>query len=188
MLERLEGDTGPSAEIVSKYTALIEAALGDCAMLVEAHASDAEYSSFLKKAKDAMPASKVKDQIDAVRGKLVNQRDQLQLFLTNNNAEQLERTLAALLYGAGRSDLERANVSVLLREAVENGWLGQQEFEHLDHARALRNPVTHFRRPLHEDTVEYRSVTLNEPPYSILEEDARHVMVAAFRVLARQTA
>lgn len=99
----------------------------------------------------------------------------------------VESTLAALLYGAGRSDLERANVSVLLREAVENGWLSQDEFEHLDHARTLRNPVTHFRRPLHEDTVEFRSVTLNELPYSILEEDARHVMVAAFRVLARQT-
>jgi hypothetical protein len=99
----------------------------------------------------------------------------------------VERTLAALLYGAGRSDLERASISFLLREAVENGWLSQEEFKNLDHARTLRNPIAHFRRPLHEDTVESRSVTLKELPYSIIEEDARHVMVTAFRVLARQT-
>lgn len=99
----------------------------------------------------------------------------------------VEHTLAALLYGAGRSDLERANISVLLREAVKLAWLSPAEFTNLDHARALRNPVAHFRQPLGGDTVEYRSVTLNEPPYSILEEDARHVMQVVFRLLARQT-
>ena len=99
----------------------------------------------------------------------------------------VEHTLAALFYGAGRSELERANISVLLREAVKHGWLSEIEFKNVDHARVLRNPVAHFRQPLHEDTVEYRSVTLNEPPYSLLEEDARHVMQAVFRVLARQT-
>ena len=99
----------------------------------------------------------------------------------------VEHTLAALLYGAGRSDLERAKISVLLREAVKLGWLSEAEFNNLDHARALRNPVAHFRQPLSGDTVEHRSVTLNEPPYSILEEDARHVMQVVFRLLARQT-
>jgi hypothetical protein len=98
----------------------------------------------------------------------------------------VERNLAALLYGAGRSDLERANIFVLLREAVKNGWLSQQEFKNLDHARSLRNPITHFRRPGDEDAIESRSVTLKELPYSMIEEDARHVMVAAFRMLARQ--
>ncbi len=97
-----------------------------------------------------------------------------------------EHTLAALLYGGGRSDLERANISVLLREAVKLAWLSEAEFKNLDHARALRNPVAHFRQPLSGDTVEYRSATLNEPPYSILEEDARHVMQVVFRLLARQ--
>ncbi len=97
----------------------------------------------------------------------------------------IEHTLAALLYAAGRSDLERANVSTLLREAVALGWLDQAEFDKLDHARSMRNPISHFRRPLHEETVDYRSVTQGEMPYSILEEDARHVMQAVFRLLAR---
>jgi hypothetical protein len=99
----------------------------------------------------------------------------------------VEQTLAALLYGAGRSDLERANVSVLLREAVKLAWLSEVEFKNLDHARTLRNPVVHFRQPVSEATVEYRTVTLGEPPYSILEEDARHVMQVAFGLLALQT-
>lgn len=98
----------------------------------------------------------------------------------------VERTLAALMYGMGQSELERANIFVLLRESVKIGWLSQAEFESLDHARALRNLVAHFRRPLDEGTIEQRSLELNELPYSVLEEDARHVMHAAVRLLARQ--
>ncbi len=99
----------------------------------------------------------------------------------------VELTVAALLYGAGRSDLERANISVLFREAVKLGWISEIELKDLNHARALRNQVTHFRKPLSGDTIEHRSVTLNEPPYSLLEEDARHVMQVVFRLLGQQT-
>ena len=62
----------------------------------------------------------------------------------------------------------------------------ETEFKNLDDARGFRNPVVHFRRPLGDDTVEFRSVTRNEQPYAILEEDARHVMRAALRLIARQ--
>ena len=96
----------------------------------------------------------------------------------------IEHTLAGLFYAAGRSDLERARISDLLAEAVAVGWLSQDEYEHLDGARALRNPVVHFRRPLYKDTVEYRSATENEMPYTLLEEDACHVMQAVLHVLA----
>lgn len=96
-----------------------------------------------------------------------------------------EHTLAALFYASGRNDLERASASVLLREALDAGWLSPEEHDWLDHARKFRNPVTHFRRPLHASTIEHRSVTENELPYSILEEDARHVMRAAMRLLAK---
>ena len=98
----------------------------------------------------------------------------------------VEHTLAALFYAAGRSDLERANVSKLFREAVRLGWLTKTEFDGLDHARAVRNSVTHFREPLKDGTIEFRSVDQNELPYSILERDARHVLRAAFGLLAKQ--
>lgn len=99
-----------------------------------------------------------------------------------------ERTLAALLFAAGRSDLELANISVLLREAVALRWLDEAEFRYLDRARRLRNPLAHFRGFGQEDTVEYRSVTQGQTPYSILEEDARHVMQAVFRLLGKNVA
>lgn len=98
----------------------------------------------------------------------------------------IERTLAAFIYGAGRSDLERAAISVLLREGVEEGWLTPEEYTALDHARTLRNPVAHFRAPLTEDTIEHRSLMLGEQPYSVLEQDARNVIQAAFHILGRR--
>ncbi len=97
----------------------------------------------------------------------------------------IERTLAALFYGAGRNDLERASVSVLLREARQIGWLTDEEFTQLDEVRTLRNPVTHFRAPLTPDTIEARAVAHGILPYSILEADARKVMTAVFHVLSR---
>jgi len=97
----------------------------------------------------------------------------------------IEHTLAAFFYAAGRNDLERANISVLLKEALECGWLTQDEFDKLNQAKRIRNPITHFRKPLDEDTIEFRSVINNEIHYSIIEEDARNVMEAVFHLLSR---
>lgn len=98
----------------------------------------------------------------------------------------VEHTLAALFYASGRNDLERASASVLFREAVRAGWLSPEEHDWLESARTFRNPVTHFRQPFHADTIEHRSVTQDQSPYSILEEDARHVMRTAMRLLAKR--
>ena len=97
----------------------------------------------------------------------------------------IEHTLAAMFYAAGRNDLERAGPSVLFREAIAAGWLSAEEHDWLDRARKLRNPVTHFRAPLGEDTIEYRSVTEQEVPYAILEENARRVLTAVMRLVAK---
>lgn len=91
----------------------------------------------------------------------------------------IEHTLASLFYASGRNDLERANISTLLREALNCGWMCQIEFDNLQRAREIRNPVTHFRRPGYDDTIEYHAVIENELPYTIIEEDVRHVMEAA---------
>jgi hypothetical protein len=97
----------------------------------------------------------------------------------------IEHTLAAMFYASGRNDLQRAGMSTLLMEAVEDRWLTPTEFENLDHAREIRNRITHFRPPLHDHSIEYRSVTENEMPYTLIENDARHVMEAVFRLLGR---
>lgn len=99
----------------------------------------------------------------------------------------IEHTLAALFYMAGRNDLERATISTLLREAKNEGWVTETEFDNLERARKVRNPVTHFRRPLHDETVEYRAVTQNELPYTIIEEDVQYVMETVLRLLGKNT-
>ena len=95
----------------------------------------------------------------------------------------VEHTLAGLFFAAGRSDLERANISEILKEALDYGWISQTESDHLQHARRIRNPITHFRRPGHCESVEYRTVTQNELPYAIIEENARYVVEVALHLL-----
>ena len=97
----------------------------------------------------------------------------------------IEHTLASLFYASGRNDLERANISTLLQEALNYEWIDQAEFDNLQHVRRIRNPVTHFRKPLDRDRIEYRFVTENVPSYAIIEEDARHVMESIFRLLGK---
>lgn len=95
----------------------------------------------------------------------------------------IEHTLAALFYAAGRDDLERANVSLLLKEAFNQKLISKTEYNNLNRAKHIRNPITHFRKPLDDDTVSYRSLMQNEFAYGVIEKDARHVMRTVFHLL-----
>ena len=99
----------------------------------------------------------------------------------------IEHTLAGLFFASGRNDLKHAGISTLLKEALELSWITQEEFDNLDHARKVRNPITHFREPGHDETVEYRAAIESELPYKIIEEDAQHVMVTALNLLGKNT-
>jgi len=97
----------------------------------------------------------------------------------------VEQTLAALFFADGRDDLERASISSLLNEALASGWIADEEFAALNRARTCRNPITHFRRPMHDDSIEVRSIEDDEYPYDVIEADARHVIAAMMRVFGR---
>jgi hypothetical protein len=100
----------------------------------------------------------------------------------------IEHTLAANFYAAGHDEMERANITTLLRRALDSRWINEDEFDHLDRAREIRNALTHFRRPLHEEGVEYRSfIVQKEFPYTVIDADARHVIQVAFRILSANT-
>jgi len=86
---------------------------------------------------------------------------------------------------SGKDKFERASISALLQEAMCIGLIDNNEFANLEHARMVRNPVTHFRRPGHNDTVEYHSVEMGEAPYLLIEEDAKHVMETALHLLGK---
>ena len=97
----------------------------------------------------------------------------------------IERTLAALFYGAGRDDLERAGISRLLKEAHAHGLIDDSEMQDLERIRKKRNVYAHFRRPGYEHSMEHRAILENELPYSIVEQDATAVMTAALHMIAK---
>ena len=99
----------------------------------------------------------------------------------------IERTLAAKFYAAGRNDLERARVAVLLVEARQAGILSAHEMDEIDRIRRARNPVIHFRLPGDDESSEFRSVKENDHAYELLERDARTVIQTAMSSLARDT-
>ena len=97
----------------------------------------------------------------------------------------IELTLAALFYAAGRDDLERARLSVLLAEAHSDGVIGEGEFRDLERLRSYRNAYAHFRRPGHQESLETRSVLEGATPYQVIEQDATAAMAAALRLVAK---
>ncbi len=97
----------------------------------------------------------------------------------------IERTLAALFYGAGRSDLERQGLSVLLKEAHAEGLIDSTEFQDLERIREKRNAYAHFRRPGHQYSMETRAFLEDEAPYNIIEQDATTVIAAVFHIVAK---
>lgn len=95
----------------------------------------------------------------------------------------IEHTIAGLFYAAGRNDLERANISKLLTEALEYDWITPKEYKQIERARKIRNPITHFRKPLDKDAIEKRLMAENQLPYTIIEEDAQNVMGIVLHLL-----
>ena len=97
----------------------------------------------------------------------------------------IEHVFAANLYAEGRSNLERANLATLMREALNRGTLSQVEYDQLEYARKNRNTVVHFRAPGHPESIESRSIELSESPYALFEENARNVISIIFQLLQR---
>ena len=97
----------------------------------------------------------------------------------------IERTLAALLYGSGRSDLERASLSALLKVAYSEGVIESNEFQDMERIREERNSYAHFRKPLHKDSVDVRALREDETPYKIIEQDSTAVMATAVKLVAK---
>ena len=97
----------------------------------------------------------------------------------------IEHTLASLLYMSGRDEAERARASDLLKQALDRGLINETEFDNLDRARGIRNSVAHFQ-PLaggdHEEMLR-RVVRKSPLGYAVIEQDARHVMATALRLI-----
>ena len=99
----------------------------------------------------------------------------------------IERTLGALFYGAGCSDLQRASLTALLEEAHGKGLLGDDEYQSLERIRKNRNTYAHFRRPGHESSIELRAILENATPYDVIEQDSTAVLTAILRLVSKST-
>lgn len=97
----------------------------------------------------------------------------------------LERSLAARIYGAGESALERVHLPSILPIAQERGWLTAEECARIDALRDKRNPLAHFRGPGDPSRFEWRAVLRNVAPYTMFEEDARAVLETALHYVER---
>ncbi len=97
----------------------------------------------------------------------------------------IERTLAALFYGSGRSDLKRASLSALLKVAYSEGVIRSNEFEDMERIRKKRNSYAHFRKPLDKESVDVRALHEDEAPYKVIEQDSTAVMVTALKLVAK---
>ena len=97
----------------------------------------------------------------------------------------IENELASFLYASGENDIKGKRVVDLLKAARENKLISQSEFDVLDKVRKIRNPLTHFRKPVDKDTIEYRSVMNYRHPYEIIEEDAKIALRANFRIMTK---
>jgi hypothetical protein len=97
----------------------------------------------------------------------------------------VERTLSAMFYASGRDDLERASSKKLFQEAQYEGWISNEEFDLFEKARKLRNPLTHFRMPMHEEQLETRAFREGSEPHELAEGDARRILEVVFRLIER---
>ena len=98
----------------------------------------------------------------------------------------IERILAARYYEIGRDDLVRAKFSCLLKQALADSLISDNQSEGLNKARQYRNAYAHFRKPGSETDVVYRTQTGEHTlPYDVIEEDAVAVITTALGLSAR---
>jgi len=97
----------------------------------------------------------------------------------------IENILSSIFYASGRNDLQKASVVDLLKEAKEEGLISESEFTIFNKVREIRNPLTHFRKPGAKKTIEYKADKNDMHPYELLEKDAKTVLKATFRMMAK---
>lgn len=97
----------------------------------------------------------------------------------------IENLLASVFYASGRNDPQRTSLVNLLKEAKEKGLVSEAEFTVFNKIREIRNPLTHFRKPMDKETIEHRAVKTDKHPYKLLEEDAKIALKSVFRMIEK---
>ena len=97
----------------------------------------------------------------------------------------IERTIAGRLSHVGDKKLALSKSGELLHAALQRRWLTETEHSSLDALLKVRNPIIHFREPLHAERPEIRALYQAKTPKLLVESDARKVLDAAIRLLEK---
>lgn len=97
----------------------------------------------------------------------------------------LEYMLAGLYRMFGRDDLDRAGFAKILRTALEERFISQDEFDLFERFRNARNPYVHHRPPLRKDSVELRALEQGSSFDEVIAEDAEMAIVSLLRLCQR---
>lgn len=97
----------------------------------------------------------------------------------------LESTLAGAFYCDGQKGISHGSVFDMAKTALKREWLTEEDHKTLERVRELRNPVTHFRKPGHEERIEARACREQSDDKAVLEKDARQVLQAVFHLLPK---
>lgn len=97
----------------------------------------------------------------------------------------IEHVLANYYFSSGKNDIQKASIGDLLVKAKAEGFILKSEFTLFDKVRRIRNPLAHFRKPGHKDTLEMRMIKIGKHPYEILEDDAKIALKATFRMMSK---
>lgn len=95
----------------------------------------------------------------------------------------IETMLASYYYGSGDNEIPFSAFSKILNQAKEDGILTEDEYNIFDNIRNIRNPLTHFKRPLDEKSPEAIALKEQCHIYDILENDARKTIQAMFKLV-----
>jgi hypothetical protein len=69
--------------------------------------------------------------------------------------------------------------------AQDERWISEEEFDLFEKVRKLRNPLTHFRTPMHEELPDFRAFCEGSEPHEVVEGDAKQILELVFRLVER---
>ena len=97
----------------------------------------------------------------------------------------VEQLLAAVIYMGGEDLSDRVSFSVVLERGRALGHVSDKDVSDIRQLIDLRNPLTHFRPPLHRSSYSVRGLGQGEQPTDLMQRDSIFAIQLAVRMLRK---
>lgn len=94
----------------------------------------------------------------------------------------VENALGLYFQSSDLLNPEESNSYNLIESAVQDEVITNEDAEKLHRVRQLRNPIVHYRGPIHEEAYLERYINEGEIPWKLAKEDAKKAMEGMFTV------